>query len=81
MGVKEFRERFSVLSDGDRTIEVTKNGRVIGRFVPRSAKELDLDAWAANRAAFREKWIATTPDWRERLAAYGLDEDGEPIIA
>ena len=81
MGVKEFRERFSSLADGDRSIDVTKNGRVVGRFVPEGAKEFDFAAWSANRETFRETWKANTPDWRERLAAYGLDEDGEPFSA
>lgn len=82
LGVKEFRERFSELAEGTEMVLVTKNGRVVGSFIPERAKpaaDVDLDAWVREREASRDEWKASTQDWRERLAAYGLDENGEPI--
>ena len=82
MGVKEFRERFREVALGDEPVVVTHHGRVLGRFVPARAHapgEPDIGKWADARRKFAEKWRAETPDWAERLASYGLDEDGEPI--
>lgn len=82
MGVKEFRERFSELTEGSEPILVTKNGRIVGRFLPhhaKLAKDVDLEAWAARLEDWRDEWKANTSDWRERLASYGLDDDGEPL--
>jgi antitoxin (DNA-binding transcriptional repressor) of toxin-antitoxin stability system len=82
MGVKEFRERFSEIAEGSEPVLVTKNGRVVGRYAPFSATQYDKVRWAETDARFerlREDWKARTPDWRERLAAAGFDENGDPI--
>ena len=82
MGVKEFRERFSEIADGSEPVLVTKNGRVVGRYAPMSVASFDKARWdgiEARLERFREDWKARTPDWRERLAAMGFDEHGDPI--
>lgn len=82
MGVKEFRERFSDVAEGSERVFVTKNGRIVGRYdplTPVSATPIDWDAIDARLAAFRDAWRAQTPDWRDKMASIGLDENGDPI--
>lgn len=81
LGVKEFRERFSALAEGDEPVIVTKNGRIVGRYLPasRTPGAVDWNAIYAARDAMQSDWKARTPDWRERLESIGLDEQGEPI--
>lgn len=82
MGVKEFRERFSELAEGSEPVLITKNGRVVGRYAPLAAGAFDQSRWDeinARLARFRDDWKARTPDWKERLAAFGFDENGEPF--
>jgi antitoxin (DNA-binding transcriptional repressor) of toxin-antitoxin stability system len=81
MGVREFRERISDVLDGAEPVLITRNGRIVGRYVPHDMGRdaPDPDDWLAVRRAFRRDWVATTPDWRERLVAAGLDgEDLAP---
>mgnify|MGYP001544205445 CR=1 FL=1 len=80
MGIKEFRERFSQVATGDETVLVTKSGRVVGRYTPfraKPAEDIDLDRWQADIKARQVEWRERTPDWVERMAAYGLGPDGE----
>lgn len=82
MGVKEFRERFSELAEGDAPILVTKNGRVVGTYDPIArvpSDTLDWDALEANLAQAKARWIARTPDWKARLTSIGLDENGDDL--
>jgi hypothetical protein len=82
MGIKEFRERFSELAEGSIPVLVTKNGRAVGTYDPfmrAPANKLDWAALEAELAGIKAHWIADTPDWRERLASIGLDENGEDI--
>lgn len=82
LGVKEFRERFSEVAHGDEQVIVTHHGRVLGRFTPEKRAKLsreELSEWAAGLSESQKRWRENTPDWRERLAAYGLDEHGELI--
>lgn len=82
MGVKEFRERFSEVAEGRERVFVTKNGRIVGRYdplTPEGRNAIDWDAINARLAAFRAAWQARTPDWRERLAGIGMDENGDPL--
>ncbi len=84
MGTREFRERFSEIAEGAEPVQVTKNGRIIGQFTPfraKPAEEVDWDEWMAEIERRQEGWKSTTPDWRERLAAIGLDQNGELIEA
>jgi len=84
LGIKEFRERLSELAHGDEQVVVTHHGKVLGRFVPerrKPAEEIDLDAWTEQIEQSQREWRENTPDWRERLAAYGLGPDGEPLPA
>jgi antitoxin (DNA-binding transcriptional repressor) of toxin-antitoxin stability system len=78
MGVKEFRERFSALAEGEEPVLVTKNGRIVGRYMPerpqRSAPE-ELRRWVGLLERSRDEWRAATPDWRERSLAAGIPED------
>jgi len=77
MGVREFRERISEVINGNEPVVVTRNGTVVGRYVPEGpptpVSDIDWADWRARRAAFRRDWITRTPDWRERLIAAGLD--------
>ena len=83
MGVREFRERISEVVNGDEPVIVTKNGEVVGRYTPlrpkKPAENIDMDAWMRRIEAFQTDLKARTPDWRERLASIGLDENGELI--
>lgn len=82
LGVKEFRERFSEVAQGDESVIVTHHGRVVGRFMPEKRAKLsreEIAEWAAQMSEAQRRWRANTPDWRERLAALGMDEDGEPL--
>jgi antitoxin (DNA-binding transcriptional repressor) of toxin-antitoxin stability system len=84
LGIKEFRERLSEIAHGDEQVVVTHHGKVLGRFVPERRKEaddVDLDAWVQGVEERQQAWRARTPDWRERLAAYGLGPDGEPLAS
>ena len=84
LGIKEFRERLSELAHGDQQVVVTHHGKVLGRFVPerrKPAENIDLDAWAEGIEQSQREWRAKTPDWKERLAAYGLGPDGEPLAS
>jgi hypothetical protein len=83
MSVDEFKRRFGE-GGNDQMIAVIADGRVVGHYIPATPEntgELDLEAWADARTRFRRRWIERTPDWKERLARYGLDEDGEPFHA
>ena len=83
MGVREFRERISSVVNGDEPVVITKNGEVVGRYVPfrpkKPAEKIDMKAWLEEIEKFQAEWKARTPDWRERLASIGLDENGELI--
>lgn len=82
LGIREFRERLSEIAHGDEPVLVTHHGKVVGRFVPACrtrAENIDLTAWAEQRERSQEEWRRNTPDWKERLAAYGLGPDGEPL--
>jgi len=77
MGIKEFRQRISEVADGDEVVELTHHGRRVGRYVPerlRAPRAVDLDAWLAEREETGRQWRATTPDWRDRLRAFGITE-------
>lgn len=78
MGIKEFRERLSEVAKGEETVVVTHHGRYLPER-SKPAEDLDLDEWARERQRVRDEWRASTPDWRERMAAYGLGPDGELI--
>jgi antitoxin (DNA-binding transcriptional repressor) of toxin-antitoxin stability system len=80
LGVKEFRERFSELAAGEEPVLVTKSGQVIGRYVPlhvKPAEKIDTKKWLAAIEERQAEWKAKTPDWKQRMAAYGLGPDGE----
>lgn len=82
MGVKEFRERFSDVAEGNERILVTKNGRIVGRYdplTPANRRPIDWDAIDASLAAFRDAWRLRNVDWREKMASIGLDENGDPL--
>jgi antitoxin (DNA-binding transcriptional repressor) of toxin-antitoxin stability system len=82
MGVKEFRERFSEVAEGSEPILVTKNGRIVGKYDPSARSKPDKRDWDALEAklgTIRSNWKARTPDWRERMAGIGLDENGEDL--
>ncbi|MBB4153672.1 hypothetical protein GGQ80_001578 [Sphingomonas jinjuensis] len=78
MGIKEFRERLGEVAIGDQVIEVTHHGKRVGRYMPerlRTAPDIDLDAWAKQRVDAARRWREQTPDWRERLKAFGIPAD------
>jgi antitoxin (DNA-binding transcriptional repressor) of toxin-antitoxin stability system len=79
IGVREFKGRLSELLNGDRPVVVTNNGRVVGEFTPASitAPTADRRDWLKRRLAARRRWQEETPDWRDRLAAEGMDDEGE----
>lgn len=82
LGVKEFRERFSELAEGQDPVLVTKNGRVVGTYHPSRTREQRMRDWAVAEERleqFRTGWRQSTPDWKDRLASIGLDPDGEPF--
>lgn len=82
MGIKEFRERLTEVLRGDEPVLLTNHGRVVARVVPihgKPAEKVDIDEWAAKIERNQQAWRDNTPDWRERLAAYGLGPDGEPL--
>jgi len=82
LGIREFRERLTELAHGDEPVVVTHHGKVLGRYVParsKSAEKIDTQAWAAELERGRDEWRSRTPDWRDRMAAYGLTPDGETI--
>lgn len=82
LGVKEFRERFSEIAEGDEQVFVTKNGRIVGQYMPTRTPDERVRNWAkiqADLAEFREQWKARTPDWEQRMADYGLTPDGDPV--
>lgn len=82
LGVKEFRERFSEIAEGDEPVLVTKNGRIVGKYQPARdpiERRRDWAAIEARLARFRVEWRASTPDWQDRLASIGLGPDGEPL--
>lgn len=82
IGVKEFRERFSEIAEGNELVFVTKNGRVVGKYQPVRDRDERARDWAeieAKLEAFRREWRSRTPDWRERLGTIGLGPDGEPL--
>lgn len=77
LGVKEFRERFSEVAEGQEPVFVTKNGRVIGTYDPLRRKTGEARDWAALETkleGIRAKWKARTPDWRERLREFDETE-------
>lgn len=81
MGIKEFRERLSEVANGAEPVTITHHGKVVGRYLPargKPAETIDVDRWADDLERRRDEWRAQTPDWRERMAAYGLGPDGEP---
>lgn len=78
MGIKEFRERISEVADGDEVVVLTHHGRRVGRYVPerlRAPRTVDIDAWVAEREDTARRWRAATPDWRDRLRAFGITEE------
>ena len=81
MGVKEFREKMSEVLHGRDAVMITHHGRMVGTYRPAStgAAAFDWDDWLAGRDRLREEWRAATPDWRARMAAIGLDENGDLI--
>lgn len=82
LGVKEFRERFSEIADGSQPVFVTKNGRIVGKYQPMLSTEERVHNWAeisARLEKHREEWKARTPDWKQRMADYGLTPDGDMI--
>lgn len=84
LGVKEFRERFSELAEGQEPVLVTKNGRVVGTYHPARTRthEERVRDWADTERRlekFRTEWRANTPDWKERLVALGIFGEGEAI--
>jgi len=79
MGIKEFRERIAEVASGDEPVIVTHHGRRVGRFVPEGARgapaDVDLDEWVREREEFGRRWRARTPDWRDKLKAFGIAAD------
>lgn len=82
MGIKEFRERMSEVFRGDEPVLITHHGNVVARVTPvhgKPAEAVDVDEWLAQIERAQADWRTATPDWRDRLAAFGLGPDGEPI--
>ena len=81
MGVREFRERISEVTSGTEQVVVTRNGAVVGRYTPivpaKPAESIDMQAWLDRIQNFQTVWKSETPDWRQRLASIGLDENGD----
>jgi antitoxin (DNA-binding transcriptional repressor) of toxin-antitoxin stability system len=79
IGVRELREKLSEIVNGNRNVVITNNGRVVGEFMPAAIVRptADREKWLKDRAAFRQRWQAETPDWHERLESEGMDEEGE----
>jgi antitoxin (DNA-binding transcriptional repressor) of toxin-antitoxin stability system len=78
MGIKEFRERISEVAEGDEVVVVTHHGKPVGRFIPerlRQPKDIDIEEWAREREEAGRRWRSMTPDWRERLRAFGIPEE------
>lgn len=76
MTIDEFRARLAELARGKEVVDVTDGSETIGRFVPWSAAkdgDTQLAAELAELQAMKDAWIAGTPDWKERLAAIGID--------
>lgn len=78
MGIKEFRERIGEVALGNEVIVLTHHGKRVGRYMPErlhAPRDIDLDAWRQEREETGRRWRETTPDWRERLRAFGIPED------
>jgi antitoxin (DNA-binding transcriptional repressor) of toxin-antitoxin stability system len=65
MGIKEFRERISEVTEKGDPIVVTNHGREIATYLPRRA----IDIEAAHKAAEEIK------EWQARMRAKGVDLD------
>ena len=82
MGLREFRERLSEIAHGQEPVVITHHGKMLGQYLPvrkKAAENIDLDEWVAERERSQADWRARTPDWRERMTAYGLRPDGDPL--
>lgn len=81
MGIKEFRERFIEVAEGDEIVVVINRGKRIGRYVPETirggkpAEKIDMERWVADIEAFQREWRARTPKWRELSLAAGIPAD------
>lgn len=81
VGVKELKDRLSEIVNGNRSVVVTNNGRVVGEFTPATITQptIDRQKWLERRLAARRRWQNETPDWADRLLREGMDEEGEPF--
>ena len=81
IGVRELKAKLSEVVNGNRSVVVTNNGRVLGEYTPATIVRptADRQQWLSDRVAFRQIWQATTPDWVERLAGEDMDGEGEPF--
>ncbi len=79
IGVREFKGRLSEVVNGNRSVVVTKNGKVVGEYTPVTIIKPTADRakWLEDRIAFRRRWQAETPDWADLLSDQGMDEEGE----
>ena len=79
MGIKEFRDRISEVSAGDKVVVVTHHGKPVGRYIPERARKpaenIDLDEWVRERDEAARRWRARTPDWRDRLRSLEIPEE------
>lgn len=81
VGVREFRERFSELVNGQHFVVIKKNGREIGTFRPTGAKP-DMEkirAAAIEVEASRQKLIDSGVDLDAEMARLGMKPSGEPL--
>jgi antitoxin (DNA-binding transcriptional repressor) of toxin-antitoxin stability system len=81
MGVREFRERLGEVVNGTEPVEVTKNGRKVGTYIPeRRSRDPEVARAAAESIArWQAEMRAKGIDLDAKFAAIGLSPWGEPM--
>ncbi len=81
IGIKEFRERISEVTQGHEPVEITHHGKSLGMYHPwrRDPKTMQQAAEAIART--QAEMRASGVDLDAELAAIGLDPWGEPLRA
>lgn len=82
MGIKEFRERISEVTDAGEAVLVTNHGHLVGSYLPLHRKDPERIRKAATEmASWQDDARSRGVDLDKMLTQLGLDHMGSPIDA